>query len=90
MIASRVGKSTIMEHIPVTVRRFLDNVGAATLIMVLIGVNMTGYAVGAGGVQFIASRILTMEGVTTIFWSFYFLTSGVCIMNFLKEKGLSK
>jgi len=90
MIAGRIGKTSLMTQLPGAVRGVLNTVGAASLIMVLIAVNMTGYAVGSGGVHLIVSRMLTTEGLATVFWSFYLLTSGVCIMNYLKKKGLSK
>ena len=85
----KVGKSSFMEKVPHTIRSILENMGAASFIMVLIAVNLTGYAVGGEGVHFMLAKLLTREGAATLFWSFYILSSGVCIMNFLKEKKIS-
>ena len=79
-----------MERMPAVIRRALETLGSASFIMVLIAVNMTGYAVGSDGVQFMMSKVFTRGGAATVFWSFYILTSGVCIMRYLKQKKLSR
>jgi hypothetical protein len=90
MMAREITKSSYyVERVPNALCRVLETLGAASFILILIAVNMTGYAVGSDGVHFIMSRLCTPEGAATVFWSFYLLSSGVCIMNFLKEKKLS-
>lgn len=89
MIGQKVGKSSYMANVPPTARRVLDTVGAASFILFLIAGNLAGYAVGGSGVGVMLAKLCTKEGAATVFWSFYILCSGACIMNFLKEKHIS-
>jgi D-alanyl-lipoteichoic acid acyltransferase DltB (MBOAT superfamily) len=62
----------------------------ATYIMVLIGVNLTGYATGVGGISQLLGKIGSAEGLRMVGVSFYFLTVGVLLMQYLKRKGIAK
>jgi len=53
----------------------------AAYIIILVGVNLIGYAFGIGGITAVYEKICTLAGLRTITGSFIFLSIGVCIMN---------
>jgi len=58
-------------------------------IMVLVSVNLVGYAVGVGGMQVLLDKLLCLEGLRTLVASFWFLSCGVCIMSALRREKVS-
>jgi hypothetical protein len=54
--------------------------GGALYIVVLIAVNLLGYAVGVGGLWTIIQRVQSWEGFIVLLVSLHFLTVGVQIM----------
>jgi hypothetical protein len=67
------------------VREWLEIFFSALFIIVLIAVNLIGYALGMGGVSSMLQRILTQEGLWTLIGIIYFLTVGVCIMRRIEK-----
>ena len=65
-------------------------IGGAVYIIVLIGVNLVGYAVGVGGVSAMMGRLQSQEGLHMILGCFYFLVVAVLLMRLLKRHGLAK
>jgi protein-cysteine N-palmitoyltransferase HHAT len=84
-----VGQSKSMQTLPPVLRGGIETLSAAAYIIILIAVNLIGYAIGTGGVQTIASKLVSLNGLHTVVGSFYFLGVGVCIMNWLKRHGYS-
>jgi D-alanyl-lipoteichoic acid acyltransferase DltB (MBOAT superfamily) len=68
----------------------LTAAAGAVYIMVLIAVNLTGYATGVGGMSMLLQKVGSAEGVQMVLVSFYFLTVGVLLMQYLKRKGVAK
>jgi hypothetical protein len=62
----------------------------ATYIIVLISVNLVGYAVGVGGVAHILGKLTSVGGLRILAISYYFLILAVAFMSYLKKLGISK
>lgn len=54
-------------------------------IFVLISVNLLGYAMGAGTLLQVLTRLLSLDGLVAVGASFYFLCVGVNIMDYIKR-----
>jgi hypothetical protein len=57
----------------------------AVYILVLIGVNLIGYAVGVSGIKIIINKLLTKSGAYVLLICFYFLCWGVYAMLQIEE-----
>jgi hypothetical protein len=57
-------------------------------VLVLIAVNLTGYALGIGGLQQMTSKVLSTDGMMVMTTAYYFLVIGVAIMRSLRKHGL--
>lgn len=83
-----IGQS-FMQGLPSILRASIETMSSAAYIIVLIAVNLVGYAIGTGGVHTITLKMMSADGIYTVFGSFYFLIVGVCIMNWLKRHRIS-
>jgi hypothetical protein len=54
--------------------------------MVLVGVNLTGYAVGISGLHGFLAKIATLDGFRTGVVTFLYLSVAVCFMNFVARR----
>ena len=61
----------------------------AGYVMVLVGVNLVGYAIGLGGIQTILDKLLCLSGLRTLVVTFMYLSVGVCIMSALRREKIS-
>lgn len=76
--------------LPAPVYELLCAMGGSVYIIILICVNLVGYAVGVGGVSAIVNKLVSPEGITMILGCFYFLVIAVLLMRLLKKKGYTK
>jgi len=89
VLAKRFAKTRLVHTLPSSVFRLVCVLSGATYILVLIAVNLTGYAVGVGGVSMVLGKFLTWNGVLVLMASYYFLAMAVSFMDFLKRAKLS-
>ena len=89
VLAKRFASTWLVKSIPTSVFRLVCVLSGATYILVLIVVNLTGYAVGVGGVSLVLNKFLTWNGVVVLMASYYFLAMTVSFMGFLKRIGMS-
>jgi hypothetical protein len=88
--AQKICKSKFMQGLPGSVFRTVCILAASTYVIILILVNLIGYAVGMGGIQDILSKLLTWEGLKILGVCYYFLYQAVSLMNFLERHGLTR
>ena len=67
----------------------LGVISGATYILVVVAVNLVGYAVGVSGLTHILDKAASWEGLRVLLGSFYFLCWGVVFMAFLRRNGFS-
>lgn len=89
VLAKRFAKTRLVHTLPSSVFRLVCVLSGATYILVLIAVNLTGYAVGVGGVGMVLGKFLTWNGVLVLMASYYFLAMAVSFMDFLKRAKLT-
>jgi len=89
ILAKKYTKSERMRSLPSSIFHTICTLSGATYIIVLVGVNLIGYAVGVGGVTVILNKILTWDGLVVLFVCYYFLCLAVAFMGFLQRLGLS-
>ena len=87
VLAKRGLKSTMMRTLPASLVQAIVVLSGATYILVLVGVNLTGYAIGVSGLQAVLNKFVTWEGFTTLVGTYYFLCLAVSFMNFLQRMG---
>jgi D-alanyl-lipoteichoic acid acyltransferase DltB (MBOAT superfamily) len=85
-----VARAGVLERMPGYLSDLLCALCGACYIMVLISVNLVGYAVGVGGVSAILAKISSPDGLLTGAVCFYFLTIGVLIMQFIQRMGWTR
>lgn len=68
-------------------RTILSCVASAGYIMVLMAVNLVGYALGTGGLNQLIAKVGTAEGISVLLFAAYFLSVGVGIMFYLQKIG---
>ena len=87
VLAKRCLKSNLMRSLPASLLQAIMVLSGATYILVLVGVNLTGYAIGVSGVQNVLNKFVTWEGFMTLVGTYYFLCLAVSFMNFLSRLG---
>ena len=75
-----------MQSLPPSLMHLVCSMSGALYIMVLIAVNLVGYAVGVEGISGIYNKFVTYEGLAVLTGSFYFLTVGTSLMLFLEQR----
>ena len=80
-------KSKTMQDLPAALFQLICILSGASYIIVLVSVNMLGYAIGIGGIQIILEKAMTWEGVKVLIVCYYFLTQAVSFMNWLQLRG---
>ena len=88
--AQKICQSKLMQGLPGSVFHTVCILSASTYVIVLILVNLIGYAVGMGGIKDILSKLLTWEGIKILCVCYYFLYQAVSLMNFLERHGLTR
>jgi hypothetical protein len=76
----------LLGGLPPIIRQAIEVFCSAFYILVLIAINLLGYAIGVGGVSSILTKMLSQEGILTLISTFCFLLAGVCLMDFIKQK----
>ena len=76
-----------MTSLPSNIIRLVCVLSGATYILVLIAVNLTGYAIGTGGVGLVLTKLLTWDGVIVLLLTYYLLAMAVSFMSFLEAVG---
>lgn len=66
-------------------RNSIGVLAAAMYIIVLVSVNLIGYAIGAGSFAQVIRKFYSVEALKTLGCAFYFLCVGVCIMDCIKR-----
>lgn len=79
-----------VKALPPLIQSAFEVFGGSSYIMVLIAVNVTGYAVGVEGIGNVLGKIISLEGIQVLMVSYYFLTWGVMFMKYLRAVGISK
>lgn len=78
--------SEAFQRLPAVVSSSLTTAAGGLYILVLIGVNMIGYAFGVDGFLHSTRKLLgTGEGLRVLAASFYFLCIGVCVMKLIED-----
>lgn len=90
VLAKRLAASPAMRGLPSSVFRLVCILSGATYILVLVGVNLVGYAVGVGGVALMLSKLHSWEGLWVVFCCYYLCSVAIGFMSFLQRMGLSK
>jgi protein-cysteine N-palmitoyltransferase HHAT len=85
VLAKRVMRTRTMQALPPTLSHLLCSVSGALYIVILITVNLIGYAVGVDGISNIYTKMVTWEGLQVMLLSLYFLTVGTSLMIYLEE-----
>jgi hypothetical protein len=88
--AKRLSRTEFMINLPSSLFHSICVLSGASYIIVLVGVNMLGYAVGVGGIKVVLQKLCTWEGLKILFISYYFLVQAVSLMDYLAKKGLAK
>jgi D-alanyl-lipoteichoic acid acyltransferase DltB (MBOAT superfamily) len=87
VLAKRFANTSLMQSLPSGVFRFITVLSGATYILVLIAVNLVGYAVGVGGVRQALNKLLTWDGIWVMLASYYFIAVACSFMGFLQRVG---
>ena len=80
MIAKRTLKSRLMTELPPILSHLVCCLCGAVYIMILVAVNLIGYAVGVSGIANIYDKVVTWEGLRVIMVFLYFGAVGTSIM----------
>ena len=83
--AKRCMNSDAFQRLPASLVQVILVLSGATYILVLVGLNLTGYAIGVSGVQTVLSKFVTWEGFTTLMTTYYFLCLAVSFMNWINQ-----
>ena len=89
-LAKQFADSPLMQSLPHSMFNFICVFSGATYIIVLIAVNLTGYAVGVGGVTLVLNKLLTLNGAKVLVGTYYFLGVAVSLMNFLRKHSFAR
>ncbi|RYH10483.1 hypothetical protein EON65_39430 [archaeon] len=71
-------------------QNLLSSLSSAVYILILMGVNLTGYSVGTGGASIILNKFYTMDGLYVLLFALYILFIGVNMMFSLQKWGWVK
>ena len=85
ILAKKVRDSQYMSNFSPSAMHLICSMCGAFYIMVLMTVNLIGYAVGVDGMSEIYGIIATRDGIQVILLSFYFLSVGTSFMIVLEE-----
>lgn len=85
MIAKRTLRSRLMSELPPALSHLVCCMCGAVYIMVLIAVNMIGYAVGVNGIANIYDKVVTWDGLRVMMVFLYFSAVGTSIMISLED-----
>ena len=80
MLAKRTLRSRLMTELPPDLSHLVCCLCGGVYIMVLIAVNLIGYAVGVSGIASIYDKLVTWEGLRVMMVFLYFATVGTSIM----------
>ena len=87
-IARHAAQSETMQRLPSWLQHCIFAISGSLYILVLIVVNLVGYAVGVGGVANMMEKFWCWEGLKVLLVSMYFLSVGTSFMLFLRRKKL--
>ena len=91
VLAKRVAASETFSRLPSAALRLIFILSGATYILVLVGVNLVGYAgLGVGGTAGMLQKLVSWDGLVVVFSTYYFLSIAVAFMSFLRRSGLSQ
>ena len=89
VLGRKATRSEWMQALPSNIFNVVCVLSSATYIIILIAVNLSGYAVGTGGVSLILSKLVTWDGATVLLITYYFIAVvGVSGMEFARRAGL--
>jgi D-alanyl-lipoteichoic acid acyltransferase DltB (MBOAT superfamily) len=83
--SATIDRETGKLRIPTIVDNFISSLAGALYIMILMVINLVGYALGTGMLSMLKQKILTWDGLTTFLVSVYFLSIGVSLMLTLRH-----
>ena len=88
-LGASIASSSLFQQLPQDTQRGWRVATGALYIMVLVAVNLVGYGIGVGGVQIILDKLLCLDGLRTLVFTFLYLSTGVCIMSALRREKLA-
>ena len=80
----------ILSTFPSLIVEIVISLSGSLYLLILICVNLLGYAVGVGGIMSIISKCFSLRGLVVIIVYYYFLSVGVSLMRKLRQMGFSK
>ena len=83
--AKKFMKSDMIKSLPASLIQVIIVLAGATYILVLVAVNLTGYAIGVSGVQTVLQKFVTWDGFFTLIVAYYFLCLAVSFMNWISR-----
>ena len=86
VMAKRISRTKIMLELPPSLVHLICSLSGALYIMILIAVNLVGYAVGVDGISGIYGKFVTWDGLKVLGVSIYFLTVGTSLMIVLEQR----
>jgi hypothetical protein len=86
----RVGRWPFFSSLSTASRNILDVLCGAFFILVLVSLNLIGYAVGLSGVASLSKQLQSWHGFWVFATAYYFLCWGTRLMFLLQEWGLSQ
>lgn len=91
VLAKKLAATDSFNRLPSAVLRLVCILSGATYILVLVGVNLIGYAgLGVGGTTGMMRKLISWDGLIVVFCTYYFLSVAVAFMSFLQRMGLSQ
>ena len=85
MIGRKVYYSSILQQLPVNILKVIEILSCTFYIIILISVNLIGYAIGVGGITSLYIQMKSESGIITLLSTIYFLSVGVCIMKYIQK-----
>lgn len=86
IIGRKIYHTSILQKLPSNILKIIEILSCTFYIVVLISVNLVGYAIGIGGVSSLYTRMNNKDGINTLIATVYFLSIGVCIMKWIQNK----
>ena len=91
VLAKKLAATDAFNRLPSAVLRLVCILSGATYILVLVGVNLIGYAgLGVGGTTGMMRKLISWDGLIVVFCTYYFLSVAVAFMSFLQRMGISQ
>jgi hypothetical protein len=85
ILAKRLTRTESFQRLPPTLIHLITVMSGGIYILVLVGVNLVGYAVGVTGVSSIYDKLMSWEGLRALMISYYFMMIFTTTMIYIEE-----